>query len=99
MSEENLQNLPSQISEEQEIDLIELTQKMWAGRKLVFKACGVAALGLVVASVFIENIIDTTLYVYMKDCQHAPWWGGDVCSFQGLGMDYVLVSGKTGRRC
>lgn len=37
-------------TEEQEIDLIELAQKVWAGRKLVFKACGVAVLvGLVVA--------------------------------------------------
>lgn len=50
MSEEKFQNIPPQIPEEQEIDLIELAQKVWAGRKLVFKACGVAALvGLVVA--------------------------------------------------
>lgn len=50
MSEEKFQNIPPQIPEEQEIDLIELAQKVWAGRKLVFKACGIAALvGLVVA--------------------------------------------------
>lgn len=36
--------------EEQEIDLIELAQKVWAEKKLVFKACGVAVLvGIVVA--------------------------------------------------
>lgn len=36
--------------EEQEIDLIELAQKVWAERKLVFKACGIAVIvALVVA--------------------------------------------------
>ena len=50
MSEERIQNMPSPQPEEQEIDLIELAQKVWASRKLVFKACGIAALvGLVVA--------------------------------------------------
>ena len=47
MSEENIQKTTQQ-PEEQEIDLIELAQKVWAERKLVFKACGIAALiGLV----------------------------------------------------
>ena len=50
MSEERIQNISSPQPEEQEIDLIELAQKVWASRKLVFKACGIAALiGLVVA--------------------------------------------------
>ena len=51
MSEEKVQHVNSQQSqEEQEIDLIELAQKVWAERKLVFKACGIAALlGLIVA--------------------------------------------------
>ena len=51
MSEEKIQHIDSQQpSEEQEIDLIELAQKVWAERKLVFKACGIAVLvGLVVA--------------------------------------------------
>ena len=51
MSEEKVQHIDSQQpSEEQEIDLIELAQKVWAERKLVFKACGIAVLvGLVVA--------------------------------------------------
>lgn len=50
MSEENIQKTTQQQPEEQEIDLIELAQKVWAERKLVFKACGIAALiGLVVA--------------------------------------------------
>ena len=40
MSEEKIQNITSPQPEEQEIDLIELAQKVWASRKLVFKACG-----------------------------------------------------------
>ncbi len=48
MNEDRLQNTVPQ--EEQEIDLIELAQKVWADRKLIFKACGIAAvIGLVVA--------------------------------------------------
>lgn len=48
MSEELKQNTSA--PEEQEIDLIELAQKVWAERKLVFKVCGIAALvGLIVA--------------------------------------------------
>lgn len=44
----NLNNTPD--NQEQEIDLIELAQKIWAERKLVFKACGIAAvIGIVVA--------------------------------------------------
>lgn len=50
MSEDKMQNTSPQLPEEQEIDLIELAQKVWAERKLVFKVCGIAALiGLVVA--------------------------------------------------
>ena len=39
--EKKLNTLPQQ-PEEQEIDLIELAKKVWAERKLVFKACGYA---------------------------------------------------------
>lgn len=51
MSEEKIKEiLPQQQPEEQEIDLIELAQKVWAERKLVFKWCGIAAVvGLIVA--------------------------------------------------
>ena len=145
MSEEMKQQTVSpQNPEEQEIDLIELAQKVWAGRKLIFKACGIAVVvALVVAfsipkeyatsvtlapevggrsgssnlgalaamagvnlrtsagedalspelypdivsstpfltSLFDVRVqdgeaeIDTTLYVYLKDYQRAPWWG------------------------
>lgn len=50
MSEENKISTTPQKNEEQEIDLIELAQKVWASRKLIFKVCGIALLvGLVVA--------------------------------------------------
>lgn len=50
MSEKGeLQNKPVQPAE-QEIDLIELAHKVWAERKLILKACGVAViLGIIVA--------------------------------------------------
>lgn len=49
MSENNDMKTSPQ-SEEQEIDLIELAQKVWAGRKLILKICGIALLvGLIVA--------------------------------------------------
>ena len=38
------QTVSPQQPEEQEIDLIELAQKVWAERKLVFKACGIQGL-------------------------------------------------------
>ncbi len=47
---EALQNKTPQFQEEQEIDLLELAQKVWAERKFIFKACGYAVLlGLVIA--------------------------------------------------
>lgn len=50
MSEDIKKSETPQKQEEQEIDLIELAQKVWAGRKLIIKVCGVALLvGLVVA--------------------------------------------------
>lgn len=50
MSEDKIQETPQQQQAEQEIDLIELAQKVWAERKTVLKVCGIAALvGLVVA--------------------------------------------------
>ena len=145
MNEEMKQQVVSpQNPEEQEIDLIELAQKVWAGRKLIFKACGIAVIVALVVAFSIpkeyatsvtlapevggrssssnlgalaamagvnlrtsagedalspelypdivsstpfltslfdvrvqdgESEIDTTLYVYLKDYQRAPWWG------------------------
>lgn len=45
MKEENNQEM-----HEQEIDLMELAQKVWKGRKLIFRVCGIAAVvGLIAA--------------------------------------------------
>jgi len=51
MSEEKVkETLPEQKPEEQEIDLIELAQKVWADRKMILKWCGIAAIvGIIVA--------------------------------------------------
>ena len=48
MDEGKIQKSP-QKPEEQEIDLIELAQKVWAERKKLYKVCGIAAvIGLIV---------------------------------------------------
>ena len=48
MDESKIQKAP-QKPEEQEIDLIELVQKVWAERKMLYKVCGIAAvIGLIV---------------------------------------------------
>ena len=39
MDESKIQKVP-QKPEEQEIDLIELAQKVWAERKMLYKVCG-----------------------------------------------------------
>ena len=50
MSEELKSYTPDIKSEEQEIDLIELAQKVWSEKKLIIKWCCIAAvIGLVVA--------------------------------------------------
>lgn len=50
MNDIKKQPISSQTGIEQEIDLLELAQKVWAGRKLIFKTCCIALLlGLVVA--------------------------------------------------
>ena len=57
MNEENRLNTLPQQPEEQEIDLMELAAKVWAERKLVFKACGYAIIvGLMLHSAFPGNI-------------------------------------------
>lgn len=50
MNEECIEKATTGQTEKQEIDLIELTQKVWTERKLLFKACGIALfMGLIVA--------------------------------------------------
>ena len=50
MNEIEKQQTISEVIEYKEIDLLELAHKVWNGKKLIFKACGVAVvLGLIVA--------------------------------------------------
>ncbi len=50
METNHIQNSVSSKSEEQEIDLLALIARVWAGRNLIFKCCGIAVLvALVVA--------------------------------------------------
>ena len=62
MDESKIQKAP-QKPEEQEIDLIELAQKVWAERKMLYKVCGIAAvIGLIVGfSIPKEHSTEVTL--------------------------------------
>lgn len=163
---ENTQNKSSQPQEqeEQEIDLLELAQKVWAERKFILKACGYAVVvGLVIAfsipkeytatatiapemsdgksggglsslaamaglnmnasssadaiypdlypdivasTPFITELfdvpvkslnakIDTTLYGYLDDYQHSPWWSVVTSApFKALGWVISLFNDK-----
>lgn len=61
MSEDLKPNNVPQVTEEQEIDLIELAQKVWAERKLVFKACGIAVLVALVVAFSIPKEFSTSV--------------------------------------
>lgn len=66
---ENIQNKSPQLQEEQEIDLLELAQKVWAERKFILKACGYAVLaGLIIAfSIPREYTATATIAPEMSD--------------------------------
>lgn len=61
MSEELKQNNIPHEPEEQEIDLIELAQKVWAERNLVFKACGIAVIVALVVAFSIPKEYSTSV--------------------------------------
>ena len=57
MSEERIQNITSPQPEEQEIDLIELAQKVWASRKLVRRVVSLPSLDWLLHLVFLRSIL------------------------------------------
>lgn len=67
------QTVSPQQPEEQEIDLIELAQKVWAERKLVFKACGIAVIVALVVAFSIPKEYATSITL-------APETGGKSAS-------------------
>lgn len=72
MNEEQ-NKVTGQQPEEQEIDLIELAQKVWADRKLVLKACGIAAIIALVVGFSTPKEYSTTVTL-------APETGGNASS-------------------
>lgn len=81
---ENIQNKSShpQEQEEQEIDLLELAQKIWVERKFILKACGYAVIvGLVVAfSIPREYTATATIAPEMSDSKS----GGGLSSLAAM---------------
>ena len=88
MSEERIQNITSPQPEEQEIDLIELAQKVWASRKLVFKACGIAALVGLVVAFSIPKEYSTSVTLAPESGGKSG--GGDDCSHLEKGVSQCL---------
>ena len=61
MAEEKKQDIPSKKEAEQEIDLIELAQKLWSERRLILKVCGVAVVVALVVAFSIPKEYSTTV--------------------------------------
>lgn len=92
MSEELQNKVPQQQQEEQEIDLLELTLKVWAERRFILKACGWAVLvGLVIAfSIPREYTAIATIAPEMSDGKN----GGGLSSLAAMaGINMNASSG------
>ncbi len=61
MAEEKKEVVSPQGAEMQEIDLIELAQKLWAGRRLILKVCGIAVVVALVVAFSIPKEYSTTV--------------------------------------
>ena len=72
MEEDKKQNVVvGSHAEEQEIDLIELAQKVWAERKLVLKACGIAVLVALVVAFSIPKEYSTSVTLAPETTNHS----------------------------
>lgn len=77
MKTNHKQNAVSSKSEEQEIDLVDLALRAWAGRKLVLKCCGIAVLVALVVAFSIPKEYTTTVTL-------APEFSSSTSSMSGL---------------
>lgn len=73
--------------EEQEIDLLELAQKVWAGRMLVLKVCGIAAVvGLIVAFSIPKEYTTTVKMVSESSSKSGLGGMGALASMAGINI-------------
>lgn len=91
MSEDRLENGFPQQMEEQEIDLMELAQKVWAERKLVFKACGCAVIVALIVAFSIPKEYTTTVILAPESGSNS---GGSMSALAA--MAGINIGGKTG---
>lgn len=77
MDSNHKQNSVPSKSEEQEIDLVDLALRAWAGRKLVLKCCGIAVLVALVVAFSIPKEYTTTVTL-------APEFSSSGASMSGL---------------
>ena len=87
MSEKQIQENNPQLPEEQEIDLVELAQKVWAEKKLLFKVCGIAAVvGLVVAFSIPKEYSTTVKMVHESGGKSGLSGMGALASMAGINV-------------
>ena len=84
---QNLNTTPN-TPEEQEIDLIELAQKVWSDRKLVLKICGIAAIvGLIVAFSIPKEYTTTVKLVHESGTKSGLSGMGALASMAGINLN------------
>ena len=83
-----------ELPEEQEIDLIELAQKLWKERKFLLKGCGIAVVvGLIVAfSIPKEYTTTVKLAPETQDAAKKSSLGG-LAAMAGINLNAGFVSG------
>lgn len=86
MSEDLKQNEYPQQPEEQEIDLMELAMKVWAERKLVFKACGIAALVAIVVAFSIPKEYSTSVTLAPESGSRSGGSMGALAAMAGINL-------------
>lgn len=79
-------------AEEQEIDLIELAQKVWASKKLIFKSCAVALLVGIVVAFSIPKEYSTSVKLAPETASKSP--GGNAGALAALAGISLGSSGE-----
>ena len=88
MNEKQIQGNNPQLPEEQEIDLIELVQRVWAEKKLLFKVCGIAAVVGLVMAFSIPKEYTTSVKMVHESGGHSGLSGmGALASMAGINLN------------
>lgn len=86
MVEENKKNASQKETIEQEIDLIELAQKIWAERRLMLKVCGIAAIVAIVVAFSIPKEYATTVTLAPETSSNAAGGMSALAAMAGINI-------------